>query len=113
MDKPYYDFNAFYISTGYFITGEHRNYKASDGAFSRTDPKRNFGEGPGAFEVVARFSAIDLDDTDINGGTLSEITLGLNWYLNPSTRLMFNYLIADVKDKGKLTSFQTRFHIFF
>jgi len=109
-----YNFNALYVHTGFFITGEHRKYKTSAGSFDRVDPKKNFGKGgSGAFEIAFRYSIIDLDDTDLNGGTMSDWTIGLNWYLNPSTRFMFNYILTDVRDQGRLNSFQTRFQIFF
>jgi phosphate-selective porin OprO and OprP len=113
--KDSYNFNAYYGEIGWFITGENESYKSSAGAFSRVSPKNNFGDdgGIGAFEVALRYSHIDLDDTDITGGTMSDITLGLNWYLNPSTRFMANYIFTDVKDQGKLKSFQVRFQIDF
>jgi phosphate-selective porin OprO and OprP len=109
-----YHFQAYYAEVSWFLTGEHKNYSTSAGAFSRVSPKKNFGDGgAGAFELGLRYSHLDLDDTDITGGTLSDITLGFNWYLNPSTRFMANYLFTDVKDKGKLNSFQMRFQIDF
>jgi phosphate-selective porin OprO/OprP len=114
LQKTSYNFSAYYAIISWFITGEHRNYKTSKGAFGQVDPKKNFGDGgPGAFEVALRYSAIDLEDTDVAGGEMSDVTVGLNWYLNPSTRFMFNYLLIDVKDQGRLNSFQTRFQIFF
>lgn len=109
-----YNFNALYVHTGFFITGEHRNYKTSAGSFNRVDPEKNFGKGgAGAFEIALRYSILDLDDTDVTGGTMLDWTIGLNWYLNPSTRFMFNYVLTDVRNQGRLNSFQTRFQIFF
>ena len=53
----------------------------------------------GALELAARYSSMDLSEA--NGGILNDITLGLNWYLNPSTRIMFNYVmgVADVNSE--------------
>ncbi|OQX81730.1 MAG: hypothetical protein B6D61_00250 [Bacteroidetes bacterium 4484_249] len=115
LQKTSYNFSSFYGYASWFITGEHRNYKASNAAFGRIKPKKNFGSegGPGAFEVALRYSDIDLDDTDVRGGELANITLGLNWYLNPATRFMFNYVLAELKDKGKINIFEMRFQIDF
>ena len=46
-------------------------------------------------------------------------TIGLNWYLNPYTRFMFNYVICDVDrlrngvSQGLIDVFELRCHIDF
>jgi phosphate-selective porin OprO/OprP len=107
-------FNAFYAQASYFLTGEHRPYDTASGAFTRVRPIRNFREGGGwgAVEVAARYSFIDLDREDLttfgveNPGTLTprgiqtfasrgelnDVTLGVNWYLNPNTKVSANYI---------------------
>lgn len=76
----------------------------------------------GAWEVAARLSYLDLNDGgDIKGGQETNLTLGLNWYLNPNLRLMFNYIRAHVEnrgtsppvDKGNANIFQTRLQFAF
>jgi phosphate-selective porin OprO/OprP len=96
-------FDGYYVQASYFLTGEHRNYKTSEGAFSRTKPKKNYsaGVGPGAWEVKARYSGLDLNDSDIAGGELNDITAGVNWYLNPNIRIMWDYVHADKDDVGQ------------
>ncbi len=115
LQKSNYNFKALYAAFSWFITGEHRNYKPSMAAFDRVKPKKNFGKarGAGAWEVAVRYSNLDLDDTDIHGGHLANITAGLNWHLNPSTRFMFNYIIANLKGTGNINIFQMRFQIDF
>ena len=56
---------------------------------------------------------MNLDNADLNGGVMSDITGGINWYLNPATRVMFNYVYSDVKNIGKANIFQMRFQIAF
>ncbi|MHC4477615.1 MAG: OprO/OprP family phosphate-selective porin [Planctomycetota bacterium] len=88
------NFDGYYIQASYFLTGEHRPYKPSAGAFDRLRPKENFGfgGGTGAWEVALRYSELDLNDGTINAGELDNVTAGLNWYVNPNTRVMWNYV---------------------
>jgi phosphate-selective porin OprO/OprP len=102
-----------YVQVGYFLTGEHRPYKRTSGTFDRVRPHGNFflvknedggiSRGVGAWEVIARYSYLDLhsngfsDDPSSSartGGTgvLQGYTLGVNWYLNPNMKWMFNYV---------------------
>jgi phosphate-selective porin OprO/OprP len=93
-------FTAFYAYGSYFLTGEHRVYKREKGAFRRIKPNKNFrwgrGNGKGALELAARYSEIDLSNQGINGGRMQDTTLGVNWYLNPNTRVTMNYVHANV-----------------
>lgn len=104
FDDP--TFHGAYVQTGYFLTGEQRLYNRKKGVFERIKPIENFfrvrtGDGEvqtgwGAWELVYRYSWIDLDDMDVLGGTSSDHSFGLNWYWNPYMRLMFNYVHAQV-----------------
>jgi len=115
LQNDYYYFHAYHGIMSWFITGEHKNYDTKSAAFRRVSPKKNFGKegGAGAFELAARYSNIDLDDTDIRGGYVSNISLGLNWYLNPVTRFMINYVFANIKDTGNADILMVRFQIDF
>jgi phosphate-selective porin OprO/OprP len=107
-------FQGYYVYAGVFLTGEHRAYKKASGAFDRTKPRRNFREGGfGAWELVVRYSGLDLTDGDVQGGVLQDWTVGLNWYLNDHTRWMLNYVHARRKDVGTANYFMTRFQVDF
>ena len=83
---------SYYGQVSYFLTGENRPYKNSLAGFGRVKPNNNYGEnGWGALEIAVRFSAIDFKEN----GSLEDITFGLNWYLNPNTRMMFNYVMGE------------------
>jgi phosphate-selective porin OprO/OprP len=104
------------------------------GCFDRVRPYENFFRvrdesgcvqtGRGAWEVAYRYSYLDLADslTASGNGTCSDHTLALNWYLNPFTRLMLNYVLSDVdrfganntfRPDGLIHTFQTRVAIDF
>ena len=84
----------------------------------------NVATGHGAWEVAYRFSYIDMLDglTTKGAGIATDHTLGLNWYLNPFTRVMFNYVHSiDTYNSaagtritgGNLDILETRFAIDF
>jgi len=120
------NFQGVYVYFSYFLTGEHRPYKRSTGRFGRVRPYENFFRvrdfdggfhtGLGAWEVAYRYSYLDLSDDDISGGMASDHTVGVNWYLNPYTRLMFNYVNSAVTRGGTLGDidvYETRVQIDF
>ena len=108
-------FNSFYIQASYFLTGEHRNYETDVAEFGRIRPKHNYGEdhGMGAWEIAMRYVYLDLIDDDIRGGRVSDLSVGLNWYLNPNARVAWNYVYTDTQDSGFVNIFQMRFQLAF
>tara|TARA_R110001583_G_scaffold69148_1_gene196289 strand:- start:241 stop:1455 length:1215 start_codon:yes stop_codon:yes gene_type:complete len=110
-------FNSYYIQTSYFLTGEKRAYKNSLAGFGRVKPISNFGEnnGMGALELALRYSAID----GMGNDKMNNISAGLNWHLNPATRVMANYVISTIENNtqfagnGQFNAFQMRFQIDF
>lgn len=115
-------FHGWYATASYFLTGEHRPYNRQIGAFDRVIPKSDFvryrGEGecrhvatgPGAWEVAARVSQLDLDDAAVRGGRLTDFTVGLNWYMSPYLRWTFDCVNAfsDNVTESQTTIFGTR-----
>jgi phosphate-selective porin OprO/OprP len=109
------DFWGVYAQASWFLTGESRPYKVSEGIFDRVAPRRNFDldGGRGAWELALRFSRLDLDEGDVDGGTLDTGTFGVNWYLNPNLRWTLNYVLGRLEDVGWTNQFETRFQIDF
>lgn len=97
-------FSGWYVQAGYFLTGEARAYDWKKGFWANTKPCCNFLSQEccckGAFEIAARYDTLDLTDGAISGGELDVITVGLNWYLNPYVRIMFDYVLANVKNRA-------------
>lgn len=110
-------FNSYYIQASYFLTGEKRAYKNTIVGFGRVKPMKNFGDGNGmgGLELALRYSAID----GMGHDKMSNISAGLNWHLNPATRVMANYVISTIENNtqfngnGKFKAFQMRFQIDF
>jgi phosphate-selective porin OprO/OprP len=103
-------FSGWYIQGAWVLTGENRPYNPAEARFDA--PKMNYNFNPeagtyGALELVARYSDLDLNFHSgaagaaagldaIRGGEQKISTIGLNWYLNPDIRMMFDYQHVDV-----------------
>ena len=111
-----FNFKNYYAQVSYFITKEHRPFANSYSTFGRLKPKNNVfngSNGIGAWEVALRYTNTDLNSGSISGGEQEDITLGLNWYLNPATRIMLNQVWTHFPDAGNLNIFEVRFQIDF
>lgn len=116
-----YFFHGAYVYASYFLTGENRVYDRQQGYYTSVTPFTNFFrvrggdrsiiQGPGAWEVAARFSTMNLSDKAIQGGRLNDVTLGVNWYLNRQLKIMANYIYAMNNVHNQATTanvFETR-----
>ncbi len=85
---PEPSFSGWYANVGYFLTNDHRPYEPQSGEIDRVIPKGKWG----AVEVLARYSTLDLNDlaANIKGGSAKVTSLGLNWYVNYNSRIMFD-----------------------
>ncbi|MBN9524096.1 hypothetical protein J0H58_37230 [bacterium] len=93
-------FQSAYAEAHYFLTGETREYNRETGVFGRVVPKNRLAwsragfTGLGAWQATARYSYLDLDNKGVVGGRVHDMTLGLNWFLNPNMKLQWNYFLA-------------------
>jgi phosphate-selective porin OprO/OprP len=108
-------FSTYYMQASYCLTGEKRTYKNSLSGLNAVRPRKNFDglNGYGALEVAAKYSTSDLNSQTLMGGAQKDVTLGLNWYLNPLTKVVLNQVWATIENEGKLRVFQVRFQVAF
>ncbi len=114
-------FSGWYVQGSWILTGESRIYSPATASFTTPKVAKPFSlkdGGWGAFEVVARYSDVDLNDrandssmvitnwtptsrsytyyNTVRGGEQRIFSFGINWYLNAVVRTSLAYLYIDV-----------------
>jgi phosphate-selective porin OprO/OprP len=98
------DVDTEYVEVMWNVTGERWADMYRGGAFSGLKPNRNFGGGGwGAWQVGVRLSGYDASDVttagtgsrEQNSDEAETLTVGVNWWMNPNTKFMFNYAKTD------------------
>jgi phosphate-selective porin OprO/OprP len=104
------EFDGYYVEGSWFITGETRKYNRSTGAFDGPSPAMVFNREAGswgAWELVARYSNLDLNYhagkagfatpvDGIRGGEQTIATVGVNWYVNNNLRFMLDVQHVEI-----------------
>lgn len=120
----YLDNTAWQVAVSYVLTGEASSYKSVTPRHNLNPAEGNWG----AFEVVARYSELDIDSAAF--GTFADptksphaahaVTVGLNWYPNRIFRASVNYTLTDYDggngatgDKRSENLILTRFQVAF
>jgi phosphate-selective porin OprO and OprP len=131
-------YDAFYVEGGYLLTpGDYRRFDKKNGVWARTVPEENAfiarGEhggwccGRGAVQLVARYTFLNLVGgspvlTPTSGGARAgrqeDVTLGVNWYLNPQVFIMVDYVWTHIDSvvagaSGGLQALGCRLHVDF
>ncbi|QGQ32073.1 ATPase [Gimesia maris] len=114
-EGPDLTFEGAYVEAGYFLTGEYQPIDRKSGTIGRIKPLENFfmvntcdgetGGGWGAWQVVARYSYLDLSEGNITGGDERNFTFGMNWWWNSHSRVQFNYVHAQIDDRGPVDGY--------
>lgn len=93
------DNTAWQLAASWFLTGEEESFRG----FKPNSPFSLANHTWGAFEVLARYHELDVDDDAFVGGAASfadpdaaasrarGYTLGLNWYFNENLKWVLNY----------------------
>jgi phosphate-selective porin OprO/OprP len=98
-----------------YLIGGLRPYNGRGAYFERVSPTKTvFSGGPGAWEIVTRFSYSDLDSGPIRGGTFWRFTPMVNWHMSDNVRLEFVYGYGSLdrfNTIGKTQFFQSRLQL--
>lgn len=78
-----YNAKGGYIQAGYLILGEKYPYNATTGIVGNP--------APGSLETLVRFNQVNLNDAGIQGGRLTDISWGMNYFINKFVAAKFNY----------------------
>ena len=90
-----YNGKGWYGQIGYMILGAKHNYNAATGMIVNPAPK--------SLEVLCRYNMIDLNDAGIRGGRLTDISLGMNYFINKYVAAKINYthmMVGNSSPKG-------------
>jgi phosphate-selective porin OprO/OprP len=109
------NYYGYYIEAGYFVTpGDYRRYNRSLGCWDRTIPMENGylvrGEdgrpvfGRGAVQLLCRLTYLDIAGGDpvlspatgARAGMTTDMTLGVNWFLNSQSNISLNYIHTNI-----------------
>ena len=92
--------SAWSLTGSWVLTGEDASYR---GVAKPSRPFAVGGDGWGAFEVVARYGELDIDDEafglyadpNASASKAEAIGFGLNWFLTSNLKLAFNHTRAS------------------
>jgi phosphate-selective porin OprO/OprP len=107
---PTLQFDGWYVQAGWSLTGETRKYNPLTGGYNGIVPDSPFSLAKGkwgAWEIVGRYSRMDLNDlftpgiaaattNGVAGGVQEVYAAGLNWNVSRNVRFMLNYVHGDV-----------------
>ncbi len=93
-EGPRNRFTGAYFEGGYMLTGELFRYR--DGKFIRPALEQESG----AWELAYRWSWVDLDDGDVQGGEQRNLGLALNYYPAPQARSQLNLIQVNSEQVG-------------
>jgi phosphate-selective porin OprO and OprP len=84
--SPDVSFDGWYVMGSWLLTGESRGYVFEEARFRNPKPKGVVGKGGiGAWELLARYSTLDLSDEDVDGGEEDNVTVGINGTRPPTS----------------------------
>jgi phosphate-selective porin OprO and OprP len=86
------EFFGYYMVGSWVLTGEHRRYDRAAGFARGIVPIRSTG----AWELVAQYSRVDLNNAQINGGSMGVGYVGVNWFKTANWRFSLGYGVTGL-----------------
>jgi phosphate-selective porin OprO and OprP len=125
LPSPTLGFNGGYVDVGWVITGEPIPYDITRAAWARPKPDHPFSlkdGGIGAWELAARYSAVNLDSNvipgvpqsvtgGVYGGKQQIASLALSWYPNDWLRFILQFQYVDVNKLNSVGTVQIGQHL--
>ncbi|MBI2903319.1 MAG: hypothetical protein HYY12_07010 [Candidatus Methylomirabilis oxyfera] len=91
---------GWYVTTTYLLTGETK-VPGQPVIPARWAVPVGPERGWGAWELAARFAQLDFRARDITGNRVNALTLGVNWYLTPNVKWLFNFVENWFSDENR------------
>lgn len=90
------EFDGYYVTAAYVLSGEHRPYDRKTGYARRVMPQGRWG----AWELMARYGRVDLDDQSVRGGVMDGWWAGVNWWATRRWKASVTYGDIDLDRDG-------------
>jgi len=105
-----YDVDGYYAEVSYFILGDGRPYNLTDGEFGPVIPN-----GKSELEFIVRYDTMDANNDatyvdnkgktkDLKSGKLTNLTLGLNWYVNSNVVIRLNHSMVETDENTDIAN---------
>jgi len=106
VEKENPSFHGLYLTGSYILTGENRPYDKAAGYAKNIIPRSRWG----AVELVGRFGVVDLDDNLVQGGKITKLDAGVNWWASQQWKIGLMYGHASL-DRFNTTGVTQSLHI--
>jgi phosphate-selective porin OprO and OprP len=90
------NFQGWYLTGSWFLTGENRPYDRKVAYARRVQPSGRWG----ALELMGRAGRVDLDDAGVSGGKMDGWWAGVNWWATRRWKASVTYGNVDLERGG-------------
>jgi phosphate-selective porin OprO/OprP len=108
-------FAGYLAGAGWFLTGESMGYNHVDGVFTAPKVGKALGKGDGlgALELCARYSHLDLTGGTVRGGSITDVIVGVNWFLTNNMKFAVDGVNSRVEGIGTVNMLQFWYQVTF